>query len=421
MKHLATCIVLLMAVTATAQQTAKVLFIGNSYTYVNDLPTLTKNVALSTGDTLIFDSNTPGGSTFQMHTTNANTTGKISQGGWDYVVLQEQSQLPSFPPNQVNVEVFPYATQLDSLINATNTCAETMFYMTWGRKNGDASNCGSWPPVCTYGGMDSMLRLNYMQMAADNHAVVSPVGAVWHWLRTNYPGMELYNADESHPSPAGSYAAACSFYAAIFRKDPTLITYNFTIPDTDAIKIRNAAKAVVFDSLLTWHVGEYDPVADFSFQLAGSTTVQCANQSINADNYLWQFGDGDTSSLPNPAHNYTAAGSYTITLIASTCNRTDTFQQVALIDPLNGVSSLNYANLTLSPNPVCDLLEIQLKGINFPNASLGIYNLQGELVLSKALIKQSEALEMSLLPAGVYAAVVRSDSALVGRQLLVKQ
>lgn len=411
----------LFILSVQAQQTAKVLFIGNSYTYVNDLPTLTKNVALSTGDTLIFDSNTPGGSTFQMHTTNATTISKITQGGWDYVVLQEQSQLPSFPPNQVNVEVFPYATQLDSLINATNTCAETMFYMTWGRKNGDASNCGSWPPVCTYGGMDSMLRLNYMQMAADNHAVVSPVGAVWHWLRTNYPAMELYNADESHPSPAGSYAAACSFYAAIFRKDPTLITYNFTIPDTDAVKIRNAAKAVVFDSLLTWHVGEYDPVADFSFQLAGSTTVQCANQSINADNYLWQFGDGDTSALPNPAHNYAAAGSYTITLVASACNRTDTLQQVVLIDPLNGVSFLNNTNLTLSPNPVINVLQIQLKGINFPSAFLEIYNLQGVLVLSKALTKQLEALEMSLLPPGVYAAVVRSDSASVSRQLLVKQ
>jgi hypothetical protein len=159
-----------------------ILFIGNSYTYVNDLPLMIANVSLSTNDTISYNSSTPGGYTFNNHTQDTASISKIKQGNWDFVVLQEQSQLPSFPIGQVSVESFPYAKILDSIINTYNSCAETVFYMTWGRKNGDASNCASWPPVCTYQGMDSLLRDRYTQMAFDNKTILSPVGALWHYL-----------------------------------------------------------------------------------------------------------------------------------------------------------------------------------------------------------------------------------------------
>ncbi|MCF8295725.1 MAG: SGNH/GDSL hydrolase family protein, partial [Bacteroidales bacterium] len=143
----------LLAWSVSAQDSRKVLFLGNSYTYVNDLPQTAVALAASAGDQLTVDVNAPGGYTLQGHSTNQTSLDKIKLGGWDYVVLQEQSQLPSFPDFQVESEVFPYAQDLDSVINAFNECGETMFFMTWGRKNGDASNCANWPPVCTYEGM----------------------------------------------------------------------------------------------------------------------------------------------------------------------------------------------------------------------------------------------------------------------------
>ena len=94
-----------------AQQT-RVLFIGNSYTGVNDLPGMFYNLALSLGDTVYYESNSPGGFTFNMHTTNTTTLQKIALPGWDYVVLQAQSQEPSFSPSQVAANTYPYATKL---------------------------------------------------------------------------------------------------------------------------------------------------------------------------------------------------------------------------------------------------------------------------------------------------------------------
>ncbi|HYG15677.1 MAG TPA: SGNH/GDSL hydrolase family protein, partial [Bacteroidia bacterium] len=78
-------------------QKRKVLFIGNSYTRVNDLPLITSGIAMNMGDTLVYDVSYPDGYTLEQHFTNSTTLNKIKAGGWDYVVLQEQSQRPSFP------------------------------------------------------------------------------------------------------------------------------------------------------------------------------------------------------------------------------------------------------------------------------------------------------------------------------------
>ena len=90
-------------------QSYDVLFIGNSYTYANNMPQMVSDIALSFGDTLNFESSTPGGATFNVHSTNTNTLNKLSQLPWDYIVLQAQSQEPSFSPAQVANDVFPYA------------------------------------------------------------------------------------------------------------------------------------------------------------------------------------------------------------------------------------------------------------------------------------------------------------------------
>ncbi|MEZ5067686.1 MAG: SGNH/GDSL hydrolase family protein [Bacteroidia bacterium] len=176
---------IICSLTATlhAQKSVRALFLGNSYTDVNNLPEIVKQLALSAGDTLIYSKNAPGGYTLQGHSTNPTSLNLIQAGNWDYVVLQEQSQLPAFPDAQVISQVYPYAHALDSMIKVYNPCATTLFYMTWGRKFGDASNCANFSPICTYEGMDSLLYLRYTIMAQDNGAGIAPVGRLWHSIK----------------------------------------------------------------------------------------------------------------------------------------------------------------------------------------------------------------------------------------------
>ena len=351
------CCILLIQY-ASSQTTKQVLFLGNSYTAANNLPQLTAQVALSCNDTLIYDSNTPGGYTFEMHTTNPTTLAKIAIGNWDYVVLQEQSQLPALQNYVVEQDVFPYASFLDSLINLHNPCAETMLYMTWGRKNGDSGFCPSWPPVCTYEGMDSLLHLRYMMMAIQNDAVVSPVGFVWNHIRQNYPSIELYSGDESHPSVAGSYAAACCFYTSIFRKNPENISYNSSLSQADADSIKKAVRTVVFDNFSEWFIGVYDPSADFSFQI-NDNSIAFSNNSLFSDTYFWDFGDGNNSSDMNPTHSFGSTGNYQVSLIASHCDMHDTLIQNVDILIMNVLYPNTHSLFKIYPIPASDFLIVE--------------------------------------------------------------
>jgi hypothetical protein len=323
MKKILLLLCVMIACMRTSADTKRVLFIGNSYTGVNNLPLLLQNLASSAGDTLVFESNTPGGFTFEGHSTNPTTLSKIALGTWDFVVLQEQSQRPSFPDFQVATQVFPYARLLDSLIQAANPCTKTLFYMTWGRKNGDASNCANFPPLCTYAGMDSLLNLRYRMMADSNLAEVCPAGLVWRRIRQQFPWMELYDTDGSHPSLLGSYTTACAFYASVFRKNPMLITHNAGLADSTAARSRAMAAQVVFDSLPQWNVNRWLPEAAGTAS-AQEMQVSGMSSSLHATSITWFTGDGASYSGNELNHTYTNPGNYVVLLVAGDGCITDT-------------------------------------------------------------------------------------------------
>lgn len=201
-------------------QTKSILFIGNSYTYYNGgVDEMLKNIALAEGDTLYTESFTMGGAKFSDFCNNSETFDRIRSRAWDYVVLQEQSQLPAFPPSQVEAECYPFAKRLCDSIRANDSCTQILFFMTWGRQNGDQTNCGFYEPLCTYDGMQQRLRESYVQMADDNNAIAVPVGLAWKNVRDQYPQINLYQSDESHPTVEGTYLAALTFCFVIYGYD----------------------------------------------------------------------------------------------------------------------------------------------------------------------------------------------------------
>lgn len=397
---------LLMLLAAQGQDEKRVLFIGNSYTSVNDLPRMVSDVANSCGDRIVYESNIPGGCTFSQHCTNQSME-LINQGGWDIVVLQEQSQYPAFPPAQVEAEVFPYARQLVSSIYAASPCAEPMFYMTWGRKNGDRFNGDIYPPIGTYEGMDSLLALRYGMMAEENDAALCPVGRVWHWLRHNHPAIELYQDDESHPSVAGSYAAACAFYTMFFHRDPSGITFNASLDDDVAATIRSAVRTVVFDSLDRWQ--RPVPGADVDIVESSDLMVHTIVLSDdNADTLSIDWGDGsDTlfvaSGTHNVEHRYAAEGDYTVSLHASRhCMAADQSWSFSArqgtVDPA-GIGSAPDIAVTVTPNPASRQVRVLSSQAM---RAVELRDLKGNLVDCRRLNGETATLTVSHLPSGIY-------------------
>ena len=337
-----------------AQDEASVLFIGNSYTYFNNMPSILSDIATSFGNTINHSSQTPGGATFSGHAGNTTTYTAMNSEDWDYVVLQGQSQEPSFPYGQVNTQTLPYAMQLADSAQAISTCSQAMFFMTWGRQNGDPQ----WDSINTFDKMNERLRLAYLRFADSSNASVSPVGVTWKYVRDNHPNINLYTGDGSHPSYAGSYLAACTFYASIFHSSPVGSTFNGGLNATDALLLQEAASLCVLDSIQTWRLKHHDSLSQISFTYEIDTMNLSVSfdENINyVDSILWDFGDGNTSALSNPSHSYNDSGEYTVELIGySSCSGDTTSQNILIEIPIGGMdqqdSGANYCIKKMSEN-----------------------------------------------------------------------
>lgn len=335
MKKITLAFAVLMANLISAQDSVSVLFVGNSYVYVNDLPTVFSNLTTSLGDEVTIDSKTNGGYTFQNHLNDPLTHSKIESKPWDFVVLQGQSQEPSFPTSQVNSQTLPAAVRLADSVYANWYCSQAMYFMTWGRQNGDQQ----WDSINTFDKMNVRLRNAYMRIADSAQASVSPVGIAWKYVRDNHPTINLYDADGSHPNTAGTYLSACTFYASVFRKSPVGASFTFGLDATTAGILQNAAALAVLDSLDTWHLRPRDEIsiADFHYVINGGT-VQFLNESWRSNAFEWNFGDGGSSAEENPIYTFQADGTYTVQLVASSECGDDTLSLEVVIDflSLNG-------------------------------------------------------------------------------------
>ncbi len=177
----------------------RVLFIGNSYTYFN------------AGLDREFEGLLPGaetarvaqpGYTLEQHWADGETLRRIQAGGWQYVVLQEQSQRPVLEAAKFT----SYARQLDAAIRAQG--GKTVLLMTWQR-----------PDSVSWGVTTANLANAYQQLGKDLGAQVAPVGLAFAGSLVERPSLSLYSED-GHPTDAGTYLASCVLYGVIVGRSP---------------------------------------------------------------------------------------------------------------------------------------------------------------------------------------------------------
>jgi hypothetical protein len=191
----------------------RVLFVGNSYTYVNDLPTVVKQLADSAAVPLTVDSVTLGGASLADHASSTGAVDRIRQGGWTHVVLQGQSVEPLVDP----VTFASGAAALAAEVKKVG--AQTVFYETWARKAGDGVYQQPWSGG-TPAAMQAGLRAAYQEVAAVASGVVAPAGDAWETTLSQQPTIVLFQADGSHPSLDGTYLVACVFHAILTGHSP---------------------------------------------------------------------------------------------------------------------------------------------------------------------------------------------------------
>jgi hypothetical protein len=200
-----------------AASCVRILFIGNSYTFTNDLPGMFTRLARSGGHRLKTGIAAPGGWSFADHAKSADTLKALQSDAWEFVVLQEQSQLPSAKQERTT-RMYPAARLLVGQIRAIK--AAPIFFQTWAHRDG-------WPEMGMqdYAAMQAQIDIGYQQIAQELNVPIAPAGYAWLTARKQNPAISLWSDDGSHPNEQGTYLAACVFYATIFRQSPEGLSY----------------------------------------------------------------------------------------------------------------------------------------------------------------------------------------------------
>jgi len=180
--------------------TTKILFIGNSFTQRNDLPGLLTELASGRGITVEHELISQGGASLRRHWNAGRAQQAIADGGFDFVVLQEQSTLPIKNAARMAENVRLFADPIRA------SGAHMVLYMTWARRSAPDSQ--------------QAITTAYQSIGAEFGAIVVPVGLAWQRFLAEHDTPSLHDRDESHPTLTGTYLAACVFLATLFQQNP---------------------------------------------------------------------------------------------------------------------------------------------------------------------------------------------------------
>ena len=164
-----------------------VLFIGNSFTYFNDLPTRVRELA----PRISVESEVAGGASFASHWGGATAKPAIAKGGRTHVVLQAQS----YEPIGNEASFAKYGTLLIDAVKAAG--AKPVLFETWAYRDGNPD------------AMQDQLTAAYEKLGKDTSVRVAPVGEAWRLARKQHPEITLFHADGVHPAAPGTYLSAC--------------------------------------------------------------------------------------------------------------------------------------------------------------------------------------------------------------------
>lgn len=171
----------------------RILFIGNSHTYFNDMPAMAARRFREHGYDCEVTMIAHGGWYLEQHVQEPDVKFNILYGHYDYVVLQEYSH--PFGPEE---KLFSAVKQLNEWIREAG--AKPVIYMTWAKKDEP----------------DQQERMTkaFRQISEEIGAISAPVGELWWQYRREHPEVEMYAGDGAHASKEGSeFAAECIWNA----------------------------------------------------------------------------------------------------------------------------------------------------------------------------------------------------------------
>lgn len=321
-----------------------ILFIGNSFTHMNDMPSIFSKIATAKGKSIHVEKNTKAGASFHVHTTRNDMYSAISSRKWDYIVLQGYSREFSHTKEYIDTASIPYINQILDTIKTYNSCTNLLLYNTWGYKNGFANR----EEINTYEKMQDSIIKGYKYISELYTIPIVPVGMVWKHVREIHPELNLYVEDDEHPNRLGSYLSACTFYASIFKETPEGALTS-TISKENAEIIQKAAADVVLKNFKDYKL-DYNTTSIKHYRTKNVKYIaECNANYPNTTKITWDFGNGKTSNETNATCEYQKPGNYLIKLIVEDqCGTRNITKQISFKAPKKPVKPVKSKPITTS-------------------------------------------------------------------------
>jgi hypothetical protein len=286
-----------------------VLFIGNSYTHMNNMPGIFDKIAKAKGKLVHVEKNTQSGASFQVHTTRIDMYQTIKSRNWDFIVLQGYSRELSHSISHIDSATIPYLNQIIDTIKHYHPCVNLLLYNTWGYKYGFADR----EEINSYDKMQDSIIKGYRYLNSIYKIPIVPVGMVWRNVIKANPQLNLYKEDNEHPNKIGSYLSACTFYSAIFKESPEGAITS-TISSEHAKIVQSAAFKYVLTNYSELNLDLNRSSLSYYRTPDVRYIVECKSNYPNAMCIMWEFNDGEYSNAKNPIHKYKKPGKYRVKL-----------------------------------------------------------------------------------------------------------
>lgn len=213
-----------------------ILFVGNSFTYLNDLPAVLSEIANAAGFPMEAQKVVKGGWYLNRYADPKDEMGarlreEYPKQTWDYIVLQDQSFNPAGCPEDFYAAVRTLCEMMRCRENFT-------FYQTWAYADGSETLRST---GLSYNQMHEKLRDAYCRAAKEHGALLAPVGDAFRLCHERFAELALLGEDDAHPSPCGTYLAACVFYAVFSGESPLNLTIPKEMAASGAVRPEDAA------------------------------------------------------------------------------------------------------------------------------------------------------------------------------------
>ena len=253
----------------------RILFIGNSLTYYNEMPGMVQQMADSEGKEVEVDQLVIGGLSLRVIVSLDATLEKIKEKKWDFIVLQSDDITAFTDMYHIEIDML---NRVKRQIFQNDSSTQIIYEMIWGLENGRMVQGEGYYSYLDY---ICMIYDGTLYIAQQTDLIISPVGWAWKRARELRPDIRLFTHDEAHPSLRGSYLTACVFYSVLFKERVTGNAYRSSLSDDEALFYQEVASDVVLNSLTIW--GEVTRVDD---------TPEGAVETFYLDNYPNPFNSG---------------------------------------------------------------------------------------------------------------------------------